>query len=237
MKPTQPIYQHIISAIVEGIDQQSYPPGSQIPSQRALCDQFNTSLMTVRRALNELLQEEIVYAIPGKGIFVAEPKQSAEVDPLIGFTDDMAARGMRASSRVLEAKHTTANHHLARRLNVVLNTPLIYLRRLRLAGGRPMAVQENYLLARCCPTLLEHSLDNESLYHLLQNDYHIQLHHAQSTIEAVLALPEEADLLQITAPAALLVTEQITYLNKSEAFECVRTAYRGDRYHLQRVTS
>jgi len=188
--------------------------------------------MTVRRAINELLHEGVIFAIPGKGLYVAERKQDAESEPLRSFTEEMARRAMRASSQVLAAKVIGASTVLARALSVEVGAQLAYLYRLRLADGVPMALQVSYLRHALCPGLLEHDLEHGSLYTVLRDVYGLHLAHSTRAVEAALADEERAALLQLTPPAALLIVEQLTYLDSGQAVEFSRTTYRGDRYRL-----
>src|SRR5215216_5319201 len=88
---------HLMDEIARG----EHRPHERLPSQRQLIEQYGLSLMSVRRVINELASEGVIYTRAGKGLFVAEPKQQAELSPLYSFSDDMALRGMSASSRVL----------------------------------------------------------------------------------------------------------------------------------------
>ena len=191
------------------------------------------SHMTVRRALNELLSEGVIYGIPGKGLYVADRKQDAEAGPLVGFSEDMAHRGMRASSRVLAAEVVAASTALASALGVTVGTPLVHLRRLRLADDQPMALQTTYLPQTLVPGLLDHDLAQHSLFDLLRGEYGLNLADSTRAVEAGLASDEQARLLDLTPPAPLLIVEQLTYLEDEQAIEFVRTAYRGDRYRLR----
>ena len=219
----------LIAEIVRG----AYKPHDRLPSQRELGEEYGLSHMTVRRAINELISEGVIYAQQGRGLFVAEPKQEAELGPLYSFTEDMALRGMKASSRVLEASIVSASTMLANTLQVVIGAPLFYLQRLRLADDEPMALQTAYLPQARCPGLLEHDLNDRSLYQLLRTHYQLNLADSQTAVGADLASETEAERLRLRLPAALLVTEQITYLDNGKPIEFVRSVYRGDRYRLQ----
>src|SRR4051812_48438700 len=133
-----PLYAQLKEQIIAAIARGDLAPGDRIPSQRALCDDYRMSHMTVRRAISELLHEGVIYAIPGKGLYVTEPKQDAE-PPLRGFTEDMAQRGMVASSQVLAAEIVGASTVLSSALGVPIGTALIYLRRLRPGEGAAVA--------------------------------------------------------------------------------------------------
>ncbi len=227
-----PLYAQLKEEIIAAIARGDLARGDQIPSQRVLCERHSMSHMTVRRAIGELLHEGVIYAIPGKGLYVTEPKQDAE-PPLRGFTEDMAQRGMVASSQVLAAEIVGASTVLSSALSVPIGTALVYLRRLRLADGAPMAVQGSYLPQALCPGLLEHDLGRGSLFALLRNVYHLRLADGTTAVEAALADAEHAKLLGLRVPAPLLVVEQLNYLDSGQAIEFVRTAYRADRYRLR----
>jgi GntR family transcriptional regulator len=109
----------------------------------------------------------------------------------------------------------------------------VYLQRLRLADGEPMALQTAYLPQARCPGLIDHDLNDRSLYQLLRTHYQLNLADSQTAVGADLASETEAELLRLRLPAALLVTEQITYLDSGKPIEFVRSVYRGDRYRLQ----
>ncbi len=228
-----PLYAQLKETLITAIACGDLSPGDQIPSQRELCAQHEMSHMTVRRAISELINEGVIYSIPGKGIYVAEKKQIAEAGPLFGFTEDMALRGMEASSKVLAAEIVNASTIVAQALSVPAGTPLVYLRRLRLANGEPMALQTNYLLHALCPGLLEHDLEHSSLYAVLRNAYDLCLASGMVAVEAAHADEEQAELLELTLSAALLITEQTTFLDTGQSFEFVRSAYRGDRHRMQ----
>jgi len=232
MNPRLPLYAQLKERLIASVERGDFVPGDQLPSQRVLCERYGMSHMTVRRAINELLHEGLIYAIAGKGLYVADSKQDAESEPLRSFSEETTRRGMKASSKVLTAKIVGASTTLARALSVEVGAQLVYLYRLRLADGAPMALQVTYLPHTLCPGLLEHDLEQGSLFAVLHNVYGLHLAHSTRTVEATLADEQQASRLQLTPPAALLVVEQLTYLDSGQAIEFSRTTYRGDRYRL-----
>ncbi len=225
-----PLYSQVKEYVIHEIEEGALGAGSQLPSQRELCEKFGISLMTARRAINELISEGVIYAIPGKGLFVANKKQAVEADPLISFTDDMVQRGLHPTSQLLESNLTQASPFLAKTLGVETHAELAYFRRLRLADGRPMAVQANYIVYRYCPGILTQPVQQEGLFNILRNRYGLRLTDTLTTVESALASEEVAELLQMSLPAPLLVTEQVTFLENGRAVEFAHTTYCGDRY-------
>lgn len=227
-----PLFGRVKASVLEAVENGELRPGDRIPSQRELCKRFGISLMTARRAINELIGEGVIYALPGKGLFVAARKQPAESGPLVGFSEDMQRRGMRPSSRLLESGLVAATPFLARMLGVEPESELVYIRRLRLANDHPIALQAGYVVHRYCPGLLAHNLETASLFSVLREEYGLRLADSRVAVESVLANGEEAGLLGVPVPAALLVTEQLTFLDNGHTIEFTRTKYRGDRYQI-----
>jgi GntR family transcriptional regulator len=228
-----PLHTQLKASLTARIAQGEFEAGGQLPSQRALCEQYGMSHMTVRRAINELIHAGVILSVPGKGLFSAGPKKDAEAGPLIGFSEDMARRGMVAATRVLAAEIVEAPLPIAQKLGVAPGAPLVHLNRLRLADGEPMALQTSYLHSELCPGLLQYDLEHQSLFAILRDRYGLRLTRAANAVEAGLADAEAARWLGLRRPAALLITEQLTYLDTGHAVEFVRSIYRADRYRLR----
>lgn len=233
LQPVIPLYSQIKESILSGILQGEFRPGDHLPSQRELCERFGASHMTVRRAIEELVTLGYITAIPGKGLYVSTTKPEPEASPMISFTEDILRRGMKATSRVLDAYTIHASTILAKTLEVHEETPLIYLRRLRLGDDIPMSIQACHLVYSMCPGLLDFDLSHDSLYRILKEEYHLHLNDCIAMIETALANEEEARLLNLPLPSPLLITEQITYADEGRPIEFLRAIYRGDRYRFR----
>lgn len=226
------LYAQVKEAILNDIDRGVLKYGDRLPSNRELCRTYKLSHMTVRRAITELMNEGSIYSVPGKGIYVAEPKQNADAGPLTSFHNDMAQRGMTANARTLDSDIIAASTALSQIMGVAPSAPLIYLRRLMLANDTPMCIANTYLPHHLCPGLLDEPLVNGSLYTTLATRYGLHLKAGQRTAEAVTADQEQAQLLGMSLPTALLLIEQLTFLENGQAIEYSRLLYRGDRYRV-----
>ncbi len=231
---TLPLYAQLKAAILDDIRIGTLKPGARIASQRDLSEQFAMSHMTVRRALNDLLNAGVIYTIPGKGMYVStNEKVEAESGPFVSFTEEMRRRGLVSSSIVLASSIITANTALAQIFRIQIGAKLVELHRLRLADGEPIAVQLAYLPYGRFPDLLSHDFGVESLYTVLRQDYGVVFANSTYAVEAALAGEQEAQLLKLSLPAALLITEQSTEEEGGAVIEYVRAAYRGDRYKMR----
>src|SRR3954453_22718263 len=91
--PSSPVRKHFqLREILLDMLEREFAVGDCIPSERELCARYGLARMTVRKALDHLVQEGRLTRVPGKGTFVAEPKIGLRMR-LMYFTEDMRARG------------------------------------------------------------------------------------------------------------------------------------------------
>ncbi len=156
--------------------------------------------------------------------------------PLSSFTHDLQSRGLESSSRVLEAVILPADDDLSNKLKIPRGTEVVRLSRLRIANQLPIAVQLTHLPHHLCPGLLDINFSDRSLYDVLRQQYHLSLAHSDTIIMAALAQSQEAALLQLKRPAAVLISEQTTYLDSGAVIENTRSVFHADRYSLHTRT-
>ncbi len=89
-----PLYAQIKEALREGILDGTYRQHERIPSESDLMASYGVSRITVRQALGDLENEQLIFKIPGKGAFVSRPKPFQQLAKLQGFAEAVGARGM-----------------------------------------------------------------------------------------------------------------------------------------------
>ena len=228
-----PLYVQLYETLRADIQSRRLAPHEQIPSERALCERFHVSRMTVRQALIDLARAGFIYSRVGKGTFVSEPKIDQQLRTLTGFSQEMKNRGDVPSSRVLEAKLQPASDDIAQILRIPIGSEIVLLTRVRLAAGNPLAIETVHLPHHLCPNVLRHNFAVKSLYDVLEREYGYRLTRADQTIEAALAGPREIALLQLTPPAPVLMMERLTYTDQNVLIEYAQSTYRGDRYKFR----
>jgi GntR family transcriptional regulator len=231
---TVPLYMQLKTILASQINRGELRPHEKLPSERQLCRNFGISRMTVRHALGALAQGGLVYTQPGKGIFVADPRLSLNVQvSLAGWSEDILRSGATPSSTLLKACLSLATPELAKALHVAQGEELVRIDRLRMVDNVPLAVQTAYLPHRLCPGILRYDLATQSLIRTLGKEYGLRLAQAEETVRAILANPEERDLLGLSDPAPVLSTERTTYLDTGEVIEFSQGTFCGEWYRLK----
>lgn len=228
-----PVFAQIRQRLVELIDSGKLRPHARLPSERQLSDVFGVSRMTVRQALGTMTNDRLLYSLHGKGTYVADQQIIEQpLQRLTSFTQDIRARGMRPSSRLVEAHTSRASFEMAHLFDLPPTTEIIEITRLRLANEEPLALETAHIPAHYAPGLLDRDLASGSLYELLVSTYGLTLIRARQMIEAGEPSADEIRLLEMDGPRPILRTSRVTYDATDRIIEFVRAVYRGDRYHM-----
>jgi GntR family transcriptional regulator len=228
-----PLHAQLKEKIIKEISEGDLKQGDKLPTQKELGAQYEMSHMTVRRALDELIKEGVISSVRGKGLYVSGRTLATDSGSLLSYDEQIYRLGMLPLKRVLCAEIIYASTVLAQMLKVEVGIPLASVERLLLADNTPVAHTVSYLPHHLCPGILSHDLGKGSLFATLSQVYGLQLSGATSIIQTVLASREQARLLQIHRPAALLSREQLTYLKDGTIIEFSRSFLRGDNYHIR----
>jgi len=227
-----PIFEQIEGRLRNAIASGELRVHERIPSERELSAQLGVSRMTIRQALTRMVAAGDLYTRSGKGTFVGERKIEQPLQRLTSFTEDMRARGLRPSTRVIEQELIRAPFELAAVLGRSAGTEVARVARLRLADDRPVAIEVTHLPHDVCPGLLRHDLAQRSLYDVLRAEYGLALHAARGTIEASRPTREERALLDLPAGVPILRLRRVTEGADGRVVEFVQAAYHGDRFQL-----
>lgn len=221
-----PLYRQLSGRMVARIQKGELKTGQRIPSEREMAELFNVSRTTARLAIDDLVSSGMVYREQGRGTFVAEPRMSS-VMGFTSFSEDMRARGHTPRSRILEQKLVTPDETRREALKLAPGEQALYLRRLRMADERPVALQTAYLPHKMFPGLETFDLDDRSLFSVLRREYYVYPAWTEAEMEAAPADEDEARLLDVSPGDPLLVVRGLTYTETFDIVESVETVYRG----------
>ncbi len=231
-KRANPLYQVVAETIRAQISSGELKSNDRLPSEYELSQIHSVGRNTVRRAISELAKDGVLKTIAGVGTFVSDPRLDKTAQHLYSFSSEMEIHGKRVTSRVLEAKLISADSFLARRLQIQLGAEVAFLYRVRLMDGEPTAIERSYLPHALCPGILEHDFSSTSLYETLSTVYDKSPNHAEQVIEAGLATPEVARLLELELPAVVFVFHRETRLVSGQVIEYVDSELRSDRFRF-----
>jgi GntR family transcriptional regulator len=227
-----PLYYQLKTILLEQIRTGQMKPNDRLPAEDELAAIYGVSKATVRQALNELAVAGVLRREQGRGTFVAEPKLAQGPRELTSFTEEMNSLGFRPTSKVLTQDVIEAEADVAEKLRIEKGTPVVRLKRLRIADGKPMGIQTAYIPLELAPGLAGEDFSEASLYSVLERKYGLLPARAQETYFAVLLEQDEASLLKVAATSPGIAAERVTYLASGRMLELVYSIMRGDRYKI-----
>jgi len=227
---SDPFKYQIVVDHVRALVGNALPRGSRLPTERELADQLRVSRVSVRRALDALVESGEVRRVQGSGTFVAGPSVE-KGETARSFTQEMHSRGSIPGSRVLSVTTRPASAELSWQLSVSPGEPLLEIRRLRTADSIPMCIETDSLRAVLVPGLADMDLEG-SLYETLENTFGLRLGRVRQTFNATTVDPEDAALLAVAPHSAALEVHHVAYSTDGSAIHSSSSLYRGDRYSV-----
>lgn len=228
-----PKYAQLINELRNLLQELQSSAENCLPTERELCERYGVSRVTVRRALEELEKAGKIYRIQGKGAFVRREKFQQPLVHLSSFSEDMKARHMTSSSRILAVETVLASERVAENLQVEEGSPVLLLKRLRLANNVPMALETCYLNYSVGCVVKKFIADDLSLYEIMVRECGVKPVTANQSIEVGLLQSWEQSLLGGDVPAYALCMTRQSMDESGRAIEYTESKYRGDSYSYQ----
>jgi GntR family transcriptional regulator len=202
-------------------------PHAALPSDSQLCEEFGVSRMTARGAVQRLVQDGLVYRVPGRGTFVAPARANRAASRILSFSDEMRRRGRVPRSRLVERTQRPATAEEARRLGA---DEVVVVRRVREADGEPLALETAVFPARVAEALAE-DVEGASLFATLAAAGHVPTA-GRAVIGAAAANAEDAKLLGVRKGDPLLVEQRLIDDQHGVPLELTESRYVASRYGL-----
>lgn len=222
-----PLYKQLIQKLRSDIQSGVYPVHSRIPSEQELCETYQVSRVTVRKALAELTQEGLLNRRQGKGTFVGIPRIRKDLRDVNSFHDICRVMGCTPSTRVVHAQWVHPDEPDATELNCAAQEQAVEIVRLRLADNTPVMLETNRFPA-AYGWLLEADLSG-SLYALLA-ERGIEAQQAIHEISLCYATAAQAKALGVEPGDALMCLREVIYDQHGRPLHTSHQVIRGDRF-------
>lgn len=178
-----------------------------------LSEQFNVSRMTVRQAIQELVDEGYLRRVRGSGTFVCAPKIDEQFSPAMDFIDQWSAHGRPLSLRVLHCAQEPASVAVARQLDLAPGTPVWSILRLRTVQQVPISIDYRYMRIDRIPHIDARQAEAGSLLELIGRQ--VELAYGNLKIEGGAVQEEHADYLSLL-PGDPVLTRHLVYFDKQD---------------------
>jgi len=222
-KDSAPLYLQLQRVLRQAIESQILSADEALPAERELADAFAVSRVTVRKALDGLVDAGLLTRRHGAGTFVAA-RVEKNFATITSFTEDMLARGRHPHSEWLARSEGLVTPEEAMALGLSPGTRVFRFTRIRYADEQSMALEFSTVPASCLRSLDEVDV---SLYAALAEARPVRV---LQRLRAVLFTADQAEMLDVEPGAPALEIERHGYAQDGRTVEFTRSLYRGDSY-------
>lgn len=190
----EPAYNQLANILRRQIARGVYRPGDRLPSEAELRSQYQVSSITVRRAIQILVEEELAESRQGYGTYLRPIRLGDATFGLERLREIFA--DPRTTVRILGANAVRADKRVARKLQIERGARVIYIHRLLLQDERPLIYQREYMRLDLSSPIVEAELEVTSLGGLFSGQGETLLKRGDLSIDATALNEIEAPLLE-----------------------------------------
>ena len=231
---SKPLHVTIAEQLAAAIASGTLAAGARLPPERHLAESLGVSRMTVLQALGDLDRDGQLRRVVGRagGTFVSEAGPVGSGGGMAGLSAELRRQGDASAVEPISAEVEPAGRRVAAALDLKRSDPVVVITRLRLARGKPLAVERSSLPSRLFSDIEDMDLSG-SLYDVMDDGFGLRPVSAIEKLELVEARPSDARSLGIRRDASLLLVERIGYAADGTPVEFARDRFRADRTRLE----
>ena len=227
-----PLYKNVYDRLKSDIGLGRIGPGEQLLSETKLAEEHNVSIITIRRAIHELVLDGLVESRHGIGSFVTYPGSSAVVVGMSSFTSDVASGRLRLIRTLLKDSMEECPPEIAEKLHIPPHSLVRTLIRLDSEGSRPISIDEARIPPHLAADINVEIAASPLFMHLWQTASGLDFERTDYDIWAEKVTKEEQQLLDISSDTPVLCTAETVHDRNNSPCVHIITRYRGDRCRL-----
>lgn len=224
------IFLDIANELHKRINEGVYVTSQKLPSEYDLAEEFGVSRLTIRKAIDSLISQNILVKEKGKGTYVMkQPKIASGLGGLYGFTEAAKRQGKRSKTKIIEC--TIADQmpeKVKQAFGKYADEKIIHLVRQRFLEDEPMTVEDIYVLQRYVSESSIEQLEEQSLFSEIEKN--IEIGYSHQEVEAILVTEDLSRLLNVEVGQPLLLVHSLTYSPSAKPILYDTSFYRADKY-------
>ena len=231
-------YEKIAFDIKEDILSEKYKPNEQLPFEKELCEKYNVSKMTVKKALDLLVNDGLIIKRRGSGNFVKditekEIQRIIEKKQFSGLTT--TSIGHKVTSKVLEFKIINATKEIADILKIEEDEFIYFVHRVRYVDDKAVVIEKTYIPLNLIPGMKLADV-KKSIYGYIKDKLGLNIQSAHSTVRAMKSDELDRKYLNLEKDEPILEVERVAYLDNGKVFEYSFSRHRYDKFEFKSIT-
>ncbi|MFC1862770.1 GntR family transcriptional regulator [Thermodesulfobacteriota bacterium] len=229
-----PLYSQLEDIIRQQINDGILKEDQLVPSENEIAAEYKISIGTVRKALNNLTREGILFRKQGKGTFVVRP------DFREFYYHDFSSKLRNSNDislpipKILNYRIKIAQGNAKEKLELSKDEKVIVTNRLLFQNKTPIIQEHIYLSEKYFRNFAQSDFVNDPLYPLYSDKYQVPIVGADSYFEPSISSRTVAKALNIKQGNSVIIIETIAYTSGDKPVEYRICVGRGDffRHHI-----
>ena len=226
----KPLHERIYQDLRGQIEGGELPPGSQLPTELEIADEYSVSRGTARQAITRLVNEGTVDRTAGRGTFVSSRRLTYAARELLGFGQQIRATGRTPSSSLVELSLVSADAYAKTFGFAPGLEKLVSIERVRKADGEPVALEQLLLPWPRFAGLRDMDVATLAVYDTLENLFGVHLRAGEFQLDVEDLNDRQSELLEEPAGAAAFLMLGTVFDQDDQPIVGVKCYYRRSRY-------
>src|SRR5260221_7216670 len=230
----QPLYRQIKTLITHSLVSGEWRPGDLIPSEIELANRFSVSQGTVRKAIGELADQNLLVRQQGKGTFVASHSEERSQFPYLRITPDRGSLDELAAT-LLDCRKVKLDATSGKKLGLAAGSGAFLITRLMSISAKRAIYEEIRLPATRFKGLSAQIIERHNcmMYSLYETEFDVRILHVEEQIKAFAAERTAAGHLGIAEGTPMLCVERVAYTYADKAVELRRSFCSTKEHHYR----
>ena len=230
-----PIYQQVKKLLLDQIRNNAFVSRKRIPSENQICKIYNVSRVTVRQAISSLVNDGLLFTVPGKGTFLNGIMQETRLEYIESFQSKARKRGFTAHIKVIEERVEKADSAIAGHLRIKEGEKVIRIKRVKTANYVPLFTELRFIPLKFCPDLIEKHLTGKSLTELARNRYYLKIQSRDITVTPIILDSKSAMLLKANEETPGLMVAETLFLSGDVPFKWEQRIHKSGLHFTTRA--
>ncbi|GEM81230.1 GntR family transcriptional regulator [Vibrio superstes] len=230
----KPRYLQIADTLIERINSGELPSGSILPTEGQLQLEFDVSRVTIRKAMQLLVDKDLLSRKRGSGTYVKPPKAHHNALQLSGFVEEVSAQGQIPSSKIITFELIECSELVADKLNIAVGEEVYSIRRLRLIDGEPEVLEHTFLPVVLFPDLSIKAM-RASKYDYIEKTKGLKIKLSRQSIRPEVLDKKGADELNIDVSIPVIRVDSVGELESGAVFEYTVHYFRVNQYSFDYI--
>ena len=232
-----PLYRQLARSVEKRIQDGSFPEGSRLPSEQEWMRRCGLSRVTVRQAMEDLFQKNIIVRKQGLGTFVQKPVLTQDLDDLFGFYPALLNRGLNPKTRILSYEFTNADREVREKLDLSPGEKVLRFSRQYLLEPALLLIIQMHIPQSLAGNWTRKDAAEKNSFRLLQEKAGIRILSSSLAIRASRASGKIGKWLKVAEESPVLELRRLTYSAGKRPVEYAVLFFPGESYELKATIS